>query len=45
MITGVVPVKMLVGKITCIFKSGDPKNIANYRPVSILPVLSKILEK
>lgn len=28
-----------------IFKSGDRDDINNYRPISILPVISKILEK
>ena len=27
------------------FKSGDPDEVGNYRPIAILPVLSKILEK
>ena len=31
--------------ITPIFKSGDPLEPNNYRPISILPVLSKITEK
>ena len=42
---GVVPRDMLVGKVTTIFKSGDPMQMSNYRPISILPVLSKVLEK
>ena len=32
-------------KITAIFKSGDRTNASNYRPISILPTQSKILER
>ena len=34
-----------VAMVTPIHKSGDPKQPGNYRPISILPALSKILEK
>ena len=34
-----------VAIVTPIHKSGDPKNPGNFRPISILPALSKILEK
>ena len=32
-------------KIIPVFKKGNPKNVLNYRPISLLPSLSKILEK
>ena len=33
------------GKVMPIFKSGDRSNMSNYRPVTVLPILSKILER
>ena len=32
-------------KVSALFKSGDRTNATNYRPISILPTLSKILER
>ena len=32
-------------KIIPVFKKGNPKNVLNYRPISLLSFLSKILEK
>ncbi|KAK0142318.1 putative RNA-directed DNA polymerase from transposon X-element [Merluccius polli] len=31
--------------VTPIFKAGDQSNVSNYRPISILPVVSKVAEK
>ena len=43
--TGIVPDDMKRAKVVFILKPGDPTNLTNYRPISILPTLSKILEK
>lgn len=43
--TGVFPQKMQVAKVSVLYKKGDKNDFNNYRPVSILPVFSKALEK
>ena len=43
--TGCFPEKLKIAKITPLFKSGETDLLNNYRPISILPVFSKILEK
>lgn len=43
--TSKFPEKMKYAKVSPIFKNGDKSNPNNYRPISVLPVLSKILEK
>ena len=45
MISGIFPSRLKYASIKPIFKNGDKKNVANYRPISILPSFSKILEK
>ena len=40
--TGVVPTEWKMAKVIPIFKSGSMAEIDNYRPISILPTLSKI---
>ena len=32
-------------RVTPLYKGGAPENASNYRPVSVLPILSKILER
>mgnify|MGYP001553100430 CR=1 FL=1 len=41
----VVPDELKIARVTPIPKSGDLSLVQNYRPISILPVLSKIFEK
>ncbi len=43
--TGTFPRNMKIAKVMPLFKSGDSHNFTNYRPVSLLPQFSKILEK
>ncbi len=40
-----MPQDMKLAKVIPIFKSGDQHSFNNYRPISILPAFSKILEK
>ena len=34
-----------IAKVTPLYKSGDAENVTNYRPISVLSVFSKILER
>ena len=43
--TGKFPNSMKTAKVIPLFKAGDRHNFTNYRPVSLLPQFSKILEK
>lgn len=43
--SGVFPARLAKAKVTCVYKSGDPTLVSNYRPISVLPAFSKILEK
>ena len=42
---GVFPDKLKIARVIPIFKNGSPELMTNYRPISVLPVFSKILEK
>ena len=43
--TGFIPDTWKRAKIVPLFKSGDNQTFSNYRPISLLPTMSKILEK
>ncbi len=43
--TSTFPDAWKVAKVTPIFKSGDKNNENNYRPISVLPVISRLFEK
>ena len=42
---GVFPDAMKIARVIPLFKSGDKHVFTNYRPVSLLPQFSKILER
>ena len=43
--TGVFPDVLKEARVLPIFKSGDKERAENYRPISILPTISKIIER
>lgn len=43
--TGIVPSKLKIAKVIPIYKADDKHSFGNYRPISVLPSISKILEK
>ena len=42
---GAVPTRWKIGKIIPLFKKGDKANPDHYRPISLLPCVSKLLER
>jgi len=42
---GTFPDELKIAKVTPIYKNGKKENIGNYRPISVLPSVSKVFEK
>ena len=45
LLTGIFPETLKLAKVAPIFKKDDPHLTDNYRPISLLPVISKVFEK
>ena len=45
LLQGIFPSDLKMARVNPLFKAGDSMKVNNYRPVSILPVLSKVLER
>ena len=43
--TGIFPDKLKLAKVFPIFQNGEKDLLTNYRPISVLPCFSKILER
>ena len=44
-LSGVFPSELKIAKVIPLYKSGNSNCMSNYRPISILPTISKIFEK
>ena len=45
MLKGKIPQSWKNAKVTPIFKAGDPTDVSNYRPISVIPVIMKVFER
>ena len=43
--SGIFSDSLKIGKVTPIYKASDSSDLSNYRPISVLPCFSKILER
>ena len=43
--TGIFPDRLKIAKVIPLFKKGDEHILDNYRPISLLPAISKVFEK
>lgn len=44
LVSGTFPNKLKIAKVTPVHKDGDEHTISNYRPISVLPIFSKVFE-
>ena len=42
---GICPNTLKIAKVTPLFELDGPENVSNYRPISVFPVFSEILER
>ena len=45
LVSGSFPDTLKIARVLPIFKTGDPEQLENYRPISTLPGFSKLYEK
>jgi len=43
--SGKVPTQWKLAHVCAVFKKADPQEVSNYRPISLLSVVSKVLER
>lgn len=44
-LSGIYPEKLKIGRVVPIYKNGDPNDLANYRPITILSCINTLFEK